>query len=49
MALSNIGTMSRNLEALKNITDKIVELKKKKLSKEIKLEIQKLQQLLNDF
>tara|TARA_R110002050_G_scaffold261364_2_gene401332 strand:- start:1671 stop:1796 length:126 start_codon:yes stop_codon:yes gene_type:complete len=41
--------MSRNLEALKNITDKIVELKKKKLSKEIKLEIQKLQQLLNDF
>ena len=49
MALSNIGTMSRKLEAIKNITDKILELKKKKMTDKIKLQIQKLQQLLNDF
>ena len=49
MALSNIGTMSRNLEAIKQITDRIVELKKQKMSAEFKLEIQKLQQALNEF
>lgn len=49
MALSNIGTMSRNLEAIKQITDRIVELKKQKMSAELKLEIQKLQQALNDI
>ena len=49
MALSNIGTMSRKLEAIKVITDKILKLKQKKMSSKIKLEIQKLQQLLNDF
>ena len=41
--------MSRKLEAIKVITDKILQLKKKKMSSKIKLEIQKLQQLLNDF
>jgi len=49
MALSNIGTMSRKLEAIKVITEKILQLKQKKMSSKIKLEIQKLQQLLNDF
>jgi ABC-type dipeptide/oligopeptide/nickel transport system ATPase subunit len=44
MALSNIGRMSRNLEVIKQITDRIVELKKQKM-----LEIQKLQQALNDI
>ena len=49
MALSNIGRMSRNLEVIKQITDKIVELKKQNMSAELKLEIQKLQQALNDI
>lgn len=49
MALSNIGRMSRNLEVIKQITDRIVELKKQKMSVELKLEIQKLQQALNDI
>jgi|SaaInlStandDraft_1057018.scaffolds.fasta_scaffold502665_2 hypothetical protein len=49
MALSNIGRMSRNLEVIKQITDRIVELKKQNMSAELKLEIQKLQQALNDI
>jgi|11_taG_2_1085331.scaffolds.fasta_scaffold08742_5 hypothetical protein len=49
MALSNIGRMSRNLEVIKQITDRIIELKKRKMSAELKLEIQKLQQVLNDI
>lgn len=49
MEISNVTTMSRKLEAIKKITDKILELKSKKMSSQIKLEIQKLQQLLNDI
>jgi hypothetical protein len=41
--------MSRNLEVIKQITDRIVELKKQNMSAELKLEIQKLQQALNDI